>query len=248
VTATTAEDENYASAASIATAFTIAKAMPSIAAAPTARAITYGQTLADSVLDGGSASVNGAQVPGRFAFTMPSTSPNVGTASQSVTFTPFDTTNYNTVTTSVSVTVSSEDGDGTGLSGNSGVGSNGSTYTNVGFQAGTENNIAANGLSNLMNYALGGTASNPSPDLPVLTSDANAIMLTANIRNDDSSLNLPGKVVGQWAESLEGNWIDIPASAVIGATSSVDKTTVKRITVLIEEDKPRKFLRFKVSK
>jgi autotransporter-associated beta strand protein len=123
----------------------------------------------------------------------------------------------------------------------------GSTFDAT-YTPGSEEAVGPNGLKNLMNYALGGTASNPSPDLPVLTSDANAIMLTANIRNDDSSLNLPGKVVGQWAESLEGNWIDIPASAVIGATSSVDKTTVKRITVLIEEDKPRKFLRFKVSK
>jgi hypothetical protein len=123
----------------------------------------------------------------------------------------------------------------------------GSTFDTT-YPPGSEEAVGPNGLKNLMNYALGGTASNPSPDLPVLTSDANAIMLTANIRNDDSSLNLPGKVVGQWAESLEGNWIDIPASAVIGATSSVDKTTVKRITVLIEEGKPRKFLRFKVSK
>ena len=71
-----------------------------ITAAPTASAITYGQTLADSVLSGGTASVAGA-----FAFTSSSTAPNAGTANQGVTFTPTDTTNYNTATTTVSVTV-----------------------------------------------------------------------------------------------------------------------------------------------
>jgi hypothetical protein len=62
--------------------------------------ITYGQTLASSTLSGGAASV-----PGSFAFTKPATAPAAGTASQSVTFTPSDTLNYSTVTTSVSVTV-----------------------------------------------------------------------------------------------------------------------------------------------
>jgi len=99
-TATTAEDPNYLAGTSSATAFIISKATPSITAAPTASGITYGQTLADSNLTGGTAST-----PGSFAFTSPSTSPSVGTATQGVTFTPSDTTNYNTATTSVSVTV-----------------------------------------------------------------------------------------------------------------------------------------------
>jgi len=100
VTATTAEDPNYLAGTSSATAFTIGKATPSITAAPTASDITFGQTLADSNLTGGTAST-----PGSFAFTTPSTSPNVGTANQGVTFTPSDTTNYSTATTSASVTV-----------------------------------------------------------------------------------------------------------------------------------------------
>lgn len=100
VTATAAADASFDGAVSAATAFTIAKATPSITAAPTASAITYGQTLADSVLSGGTASVAGG-----FAFTSSSTAPNAGTASQGVTFTPTDTTNYNTATTTVSVTV-----------------------------------------------------------------------------------------------------------------------------------------------
>ena len=73
---------------------------PTITIAPTATAITYGQTLASSTLSGGAGSV-----PGTFAFTTPSTLPNAGTTSQSVTFTPTNAANYNTVTTTVNVTV-----------------------------------------------------------------------------------------------------------------------------------------------
>ena len=76
------------------------RATPTITTAPSATAITYGQTLASSTLSGGVASVAGT-----FAFTTPSTAPNAGTASQSVTFTPTDAANYNTASTSASVTV-----------------------------------------------------------------------------------------------------------------------------------------------
>ena len=76
------------------------KTVPAVTRWPTAAAITYGQTLASSMLTGGAASVAGS-----FAFTAPGTAPAAGTASQSVTFTPNDTTNYTTVAGSVSVTV-----------------------------------------------------------------------------------------------------------------------------------------------
>jgi hypothetical protein len=79
---------------------TVTRATPTVSAWPTASAITYGQTLASSTLTGGAASVAGS-----FAFTTPTTAPAVGTASQSVTFTPTGTTDYSTVTGSVSVTV-----------------------------------------------------------------------------------------------------------------------------------------------
>jgi VCBS repeat-containing protein len=80
--------------------FTIRKGIPAIISPPTSTPIIYGQTLASSTLSGGSASALGT-----FAFTMTSTAPNAGTDSQEVTFTPFDTVNYNTTTTIVSVTV-----------------------------------------------------------------------------------------------------------------------------------------------
>jgi hypothetical protein len=76
------------------------KATPTITVPPTASPITYGQTLASSVLSGGTASVAGS-----FAFTMTSTGPSAGAASQGVTFTPADTANYNTALTTASVTV-----------------------------------------------------------------------------------------------------------------------------------------------
>lgn len=76
------------------------KTTPSVSAWPAASAITYGQTLASSNLAGGTASV-----PGTFAWTAPSTAPSAGTPSESVTFTPADTTDYNTAAGSVSVTV-----------------------------------------------------------------------------------------------------------------------------------------------
>jgi hypothetical protein len=80
--------------------FTIAKGTPVITVAPTASAIKDGQALSASVLSGGTASVTGT-----FSWTAPSTVPAVGTATYGVTFTPTDTANYNTATTTVNVTV-----------------------------------------------------------------------------------------------------------------------------------------------
>ena len=79
---------------------TVNKLTPVITTSPVAGSIIYGQTLANSGLSGGVASV-----PGSFAFTYPSTIPIPGNIPESVTFTPADLTDYNAVTTNVSVTV-----------------------------------------------------------------------------------------------------------------------------------------------
>jgi hypothetical protein len=79
---------------------TVNKGTPAVSAWPTASAITYGQTLASSTLSGGSASVGGS-----FTWTTPTMVPSGGTPSESVTFTPTDTTDYNTVAGSVTLTV-----------------------------------------------------------------------------------------------------------------------------------------------
>ncbi len=72
---------------------------------PLASAITYGQTLASSTLSGGSATWNSVTVPGTFAFTTPTTAPNAGNPSESVTFTPGDLSSYNPATTTIPVQV-----------------------------------------------------------------------------------------------------------------------------------------------
>jgi hypothetical protein len=101
VTFTPADTSNY-QIVTTSVNVTVLKATPVITVAPTATAIIYGQTLASSTLSGGAASV-----PGSFAFTTPATVPVVGTAAQSVTFTPTDTLNYMTASTNVNVTVKS---------------------------------------------------------------------------------------------------------------------------------------------
>ncbi|MGB8028116.1 MAG: glycoside hydrolase family 44 protein [Terracidiphilus sp.] len=96
-TATDAADYNtVAGSASV----MVNKATPIVSPWPTASPITYGQTLAASILSGGSASVSGT-----FTWTTPTIIPSGGTPSESVTFTPTDTTDYNTATGSVMVTV-----------------------------------------------------------------------------------------------------------------------------------------------
>jgi hypothetical protein len=101
----------------------------------------------------------------------------------------------------------------------------------------------ANGLTYLMNYALGGTGPSSNPALPVLTSSASSLTLTANIRNSGQGVN----VVGQYAYDLAGPWNDVNLTPT-GASSSVNNTTVKSFSQAVESDKPRKFLRFKVTK
>ena len=91
--------ENYA-VAPLTLSANITPAESIVTAWPTASAITYGQTLAASTLSGGSGTP-----PGRFVFTLPSTIPNIGTSTQSVTYIPLDTVDYKTVIGSVSVTV-----------------------------------------------------------------------------------------------------------------------------------------------
>ena len=217
VTFTPNDTANY-NTATTSVSVTVGKATPTISAPPTASGITYGQTLADSNLTGGTAST-----PGSYAFTVPSTAPGVGTANQGVTFTPEDTANYNTVTTTVSVTVNS-------------AGPIGSTFTSVGFEAGTENNIAANGLSNLMNYALGQNGPNaPLPAKPVLNTDSSGMTLSATARTDDSSL----KFYVEWTTDLSGvtdSWNDHSTQIL-----------PPDLTGTITYGGLRKFLRFKVT-
>jgi subtilisin family serine protease len=109
----TVNDSNYEGSAS--GTLNVAKASSAILTSPTASTMTFGQTLASSTLTGGSASVAGT-----FTFTSIGTAPPLGTSSQSVTFTPSDSANYLSATTSALVTVGgvenpAGDADGDGL-------------------------------------------------------------------------------------------------------------------------------------
>ncbi len=80
----------------------IGLATPSINAAPTSTPITYGQTLGESILNGGEASV-----PGSFSWKVPDTKPSVSdsnTTLYEVIFTP-DNENYAPVILAITVTV-----------------------------------------------------------------------------------------------------------------------------------------------
>ena len=73
---------------------TVSQAVPNVTW-PTASTITYGQTLADSKLSGGTGD-------GSFTWTTPTTAPGAGSPSESVTFTPTDSTDYSSSTDTVS--------------------------------------------------------------------------------------------------------------------------------------------------
>jgi prolyl-tRNA editing enzyme YbaK/EbsC (Cys-tRNA(Pro) deacylase) len=105
VTFTPTDTANY-SATTTTVLVTVGKQTPVIVTSPTPVAISYGQTLANSTLNGGTVTnAAGATVTGSFAFTTPAIAPNAGTTNVSVTFTPSDTANYNTATKTVTVTV-----------------------------------------------------------------------------------------------------------------------------------------------
>ncbi|MCD7863384.1 MAG: hypothetical protein LUG61_07715 [Lachnospiraceae bacterium] len=115
----TPTDGNNYNSVEVTVEVTVAKAMPVITTAPTASGITYGQTLSESTLSGGAAQYsndNGvtgysATVAGSFAWsdTSATTTPDVSDSNSEeyeVIFTPSDTNNYDTVTTTVTVAVS----------------------------------------------------------------------------------------------------------------------------------------------
>lgn len=81
-------------------AYFYAKADPEVTAWPTANSITYGQTLADSILGSGAATPDGT-----FVFANPATAPGAGTHWAELVFIPADADNYNAMTGSVEVVV-----------------------------------------------------------------------------------------------------------------------------------------------
>jgi hypothetical protein len=141
-----------------------ARFTPTVTTWPTAATITYGQTLASSILSGGSPSTGGS-----FAFTTPSTVPGSGTTSQSVTFTPTNTTFYSNVVSTVSVTVNPLPVVLTGTETYNGSTSAAASVLSVSNKVGSDNvsvtgsatmsgqNVGTNAITSATGLTLGGT-------------------------------------------------------------------------------------------
>ena len=101
ITATQDGDENYEAAQSMQKTITVSRITPSILQQPTATTITYGQNLAESVLENGTADVEGT-----FAWETPELQPNAGdNQTFNVIFTPNNIAHYNAVVTNATVSV-----------------------------------------------------------------------------------------------------------------------------------------------
>jgi len=175
---------------------TVNKQTP-VLTAPVATAITYGQTLANASLSGGAAtnSVNNAAVAGGFAFTTPATAPVAGTASQSVTFTPSDTTDYNSATVNVSVTVNKQTPVlkapvATAIT-------YGQTLTNASLSGGAATNSANNvSVAGIFAYTAPttipgtGTANQPVTFTPTDTTDYNSATVNVSVTVNQASPTL----------------------------------------------------------
>jgi hypothetical protein len=96
-----AQSGNYSLSQPTGLTVDITKATPTITAAATASAITFGQALSTSTFSGGTTT----PADGTWSWNSPSTTPAVGTAGYAATFTPADTTNYENASSTVSVTV-----------------------------------------------------------------------------------------------------------------------------------------------
>jgi len=214
---------------------TVNKATPSITAAPTASAITFGQTLANSTLSGGSAST-----PGTFAFTTSATAPNAGTASQGVTFTPTDSVNYNTATGTVSVTVAPRPLTITAAAASKASGATDPTltYSSSGLLAGDSITgslarssgettgsypITQGTLSAGSNYTISFTGANfvitglkAMPDSIQKPSDGSALKIpVASLLANDGTLNANGEIVAASNLTITGAQTSLGAALVL---------------------------------
>ena len=174
VTFTPSDTTNYTTATTTVNV-TVAKATPTITAAPTASEITYGQTLGSSTLSGGTASVAGT-----FAFTTLSTAPGAGTATQAVTFTPSDTTNYNTATTTVNMTVAKATPTITAAPTASGI-AYGQTLASSTLSGGTASVAGTFAFTNPSTVPAAGTAGQAVTFTPSDTTNYNVATTTVNV-------------------------------------------------------------------
>ena len=196
--------------------FTIAKGTPTITLAPTASAITAGQALSASALSGGTASVAGA-----FAWTAPSTLPGVGSPSYGVTFTPTDTANYNTATTTVSVTVNPAESTFADWSG-------GATLDSAG----------------LAKYAIGGASSLTANDgvKPTTALTGGFLVITAIVRTDNSDLTVVGQSVTDLANYASNTSVTVVQGVEVADQNGVPAGHKRKTFSVAQGTDARKFM------
>ncbi len=160
---------------------------PTLQTAPTASAIIYGQTLSTSSFSGGIVTnASGATVAGTFTFTSPSIAPGAGTPSESVTFNPTDTVDYNSFNFNVSVTVNKQT-PALQTAPTSAAITYGQTLIASSFSGGVVTNITGTTVSGSFAFSTPSTAPNagtPSESViftPGDTADYNSITLNVNV-------------------------------------------------------------------
>ncbi len=196
---------------------TVNQATPTVSAWPTASAIIYGQTLADSTLSGGTASVTGS-----FAFTTPATAPDAGTYSASVTFTPTDAVNYTTVTGSVNVTVSKADPDITTWPSASDI-----TYGDT---------LGDSTLSGEVVVTPGSFAfTSPGTTPPAGTNPYNVTFTPTDTSNYNTATNTVSVTVNQADQTIS---FDAPATGTNGGSATLSATATSGLTVTFTSTTP----------
>ena len=231
VTFTPTDAVNYATVSGTASVL-VNQATPTVSTWPTATDISYGQTLASSILSGGAASVAGT-----FAFTNPSTAPAAGTASQSVTFTPTDGVNYAIVSGTVSVTVNV-------------LRTHQELWRFANFGSYTSANSGADsadpdgdGLSNLMEYALG-LDPNSSGVMPAVLALNGANLEYSYTRSTAAKDNGVTYQI-EWSDTLAaGSWSTETVNQQITSTQGALETVKASVP---KGNGGKRFLRLRVS-
>jgi autotransporter-associated beta strand protein len=217
LTATVAADSTYNEASSTPTAFTIAKATPTVSAAPTASAVTVGALLSSSNLSGGTASVEGT-----FAWTDSSAVVNE-TASYPVTFTPTDGANYNTASTQANVSTGTTYSGW--LSGNGGSASN-SAFLDYVFGA----------------VSVGTLDASLKPTVAVIGAN---LVLTYNVRQGTSGLTVIAQTSADLATGALGWGTSGVTDVAVGTPRTVNGVSVQQRTASVSTSGGKKFLRVK---
>ena len=232
-TFTPTDTHNYRNATS-STNVTVNKADTSITVVPSASDLTYGDTLANSNLSGGSGSV-----PGSFAFTSPTTAPNAGTAAQGVTFTPTDSANYNTQSTLTNVTVNKADVSITVDPTASDI-TYGDTLANSNLSGGTASVAGSFAFTSPTTAPNAGTAAQGVTFTPADTANYSPVTTSVNVKVNKATPTISsaptggtiqyGKTLGD--SRLTGGLASVPGTFGFADTSSVPSVGDHQFTVV----------------